>query len=549
VDTTGALSGKKVVAISSGIFFNLALCSDGTMVAWGDNSSGKLGDGTTTARLAPVSVNTLGALAGKRVRAISTGTSHCLALCTDGTLVTWGFNSYGQLGDGTFTSRSTPVVINSSGILAGKTVTAISSHGVHSIALCSDGTIASFGINNTGQLGDNTTINRNIPVAVDTTGILSNKFVTAVTAGFRHNLALCSEGTLVAFGYNFDGQIGNNTSTFAEKPVLTNTSSLAANERFTTIFSGFDTSFALVAAPPKGGEIAVFNGANTAAPEERQSGVGRFVFPNTLAGQSSPPQSFTIQNTGEFPLTNLSVSVTGVNAAEFVISPLQTTMLLTNTSTTFTVTYSPTAAATRTAMLEISSNDSNENPFLIHLTGRDVNSAPIANPNTIQRSGTKSIKVSITGLLLDDSDPDNDAISLSSVQAATPVGATVTRDANWVYYTPPIDSYDPGSFSYTIDDGFGGSSTAIVTVAIKPSDNTQAANQTKLISEPTAFGDQIRVTFQGIPGRTYTIEATNSLTPPNWVPIGTALANSLGAYQFVDPPPLPPSRFYRSVYP
>ena len=82
----------------------------------------------------------------------------------------WGFNSYGQLGDNTTTSRPVPVVVNTAAgvsALFGKTAVAIAAGAEYSLALCADGTVAAWGYNYGGQLGDNTTMNRFVPVAVN----------------------------------------------------------------------------------------------------------------------------------------------------------------------------------------------------------------------------------------------------------------------------------------------------------------------------------------------------------------------------------------------
>ncbi len=234
VTALGVLAGKTVVAITAGFYHSLALCSDGTVAAWGSNTYGRLGDNTTTQRNVPVAVNTssgVSALSGKTVVAVAAGQYHSLALCSDGTVAAWGYNSYGQLGDNTTTQRNVPVAVNTaSGVSAlfGKTVVAISAAGRHSLALCSDGTVAVWGNNTYGQLGDNTTAQRNVPVAVNTTSGVSalfGKTVVAIAAGFYHSLALCSDGTVAAWGYNTYGQLGDNTTTQRLVPVTVNTTS------------------------------------------------------------------------------------------------------------------------------------------------------------------------------------------------------------------------------------------------------------------------------------------------------------------------------------
>ncbi|MFC5471295.1 immunoglobulin-like domain-containing protein, partial [Cohnella suwonensis] len=176
----------------------MALKSDGTLWAWGDNDYGQLGDGTTTRRYTPVQV-----LSG--VQAIAAGARHSLALKSDGTLWAWGDNSVGDLGDGTTIDRHTPVQV-----LSG--VQAVASRGFHSLALKSDGTLWAWGDNAYGQLGDGTTINSSTPVQV-----LSD--VQAIAAGFNHSLAVKSNGTLWAWGDNDWGQLGDGTMTRRYTPV------------------------------------------------------------------------------------------------------------------------------------------------------------------------------------------------------------------------------------------------------------------------------------------------------------------------------------------
>jgi alpha-tubulin suppressor-like RCC1 family protein len=229
--TTGALAGKTVVAIVAGGSHSLALCSDGTVAAWGWNYFGQIGDTTTTNRLVPVAVNTAtnSALYGKAVVAIAAGVNHNLALCSDGTVVAWGRNTSGQLGDDSTTQRSVPVAVNTApgSALRDKKVVAISGGGGHSLALCADGTVAAWGYNADGELGDNSNSDRHIPVAVNTASAsaLQGQTVVAIAAGGQHSLALCSDGTVAVWGWNGWGQLGNNTVSWRLVPGAVNTDS------------------------------------------------------------------------------------------------------------------------------------------------------------------------------------------------------------------------------------------------------------------------------------------------------------------------------------
>jgi alpha-tubulin suppressor-like RCC1 family protein/phosphodiesterase/alkaline phosphatase D-like protein len=253
VDQAGVLQGKAVVAVAAGSYYSLALCGDGTIAAWGSNSQGQLGNSITGTSLKPVMVNTTGVLTGKRVQTMAAGSRHNLALCSDGTVVSWGGNDYGQLGaNSSATFERAPVLVNTAGVLAGKTVAAIATGNSHCMALCTDGTLCAWGYNDSGRLGDGTTTNRSSPITVDNTWELADKTITTITAGTSHSMALCSDGTLTAWGYNSSGQLGNNSTTSRSVPVVTNTAAIKTGEYLTMIRSGPLSShvISLLAAPP-----------------------------------------------------------------------------------------------------------------------------------------------------------------------------------------------------------------------------------------------------------------------------------------------------------
>jgi len=225
--SSGALVGKTVVAVSGGGSHSLALCSDGTVAAWGLNGNGQLGNNSTTNSSVPVAVPITGVPATRIVIAVSAGGSHSMALCSDGTIVAWGSNTNGQLGNNSTTQSTTPVAVTtSSGALSTRTVIAISAGANHSLAVCSDGTAAAWGLNTTGQLGNNSTTQSTIPVTViNSFGALTGKTVMGVSAGGSHSLAVCTDGTAAAWGLNTSGQLGNNSTTQCNVPVAVTSSS------------------------------------------------------------------------------------------------------------------------------------------------------------------------------------------------------------------------------------------------------------------------------------------------------------------------------------
>ena len=240
----GALTNKIVTNISAGGRHSCAVLSDGTAACWGNNGYGQLGNETTTGSTTPVAVTMSGALTNKTITNITAGYDYTCAVTSDGTAACWGKNQYGQLGNGTTTSPTTPVAVTMSGALAGKTVTNITAGGRHTCAVLSDGTAACWGNNWYGQLGNGTTaIDPTTPVAV-TSGALTNKTVTNITAGSSHTCAVTSDGTAACWGYNYSGQLGNGTTTNSTTPVAV-TSGALTNKTVTDITAGLHNTCAV----------------------------------------------------------------------------------------------------------------------------------------------------------------------------------------------------------------------------------------------------------------------------------------------------------------
>ena len=183
-------AGTRVTAIAAGLWDSLALTSDGSVLAWGYNDDGELGDGTTTGSSTPVPVDLP---AGTRVTAVAAGFDHSLALTSHGSVLAWGNNGDGQLGDGTTTSSSTPVRID---LPARTRVTAVAAGGgPQSLALTSDGSVLEWGNNGDGELGDGTSADSLTPVPVDLPPGTHIAAVSASDSGDDYSLALAAHSS------------------------------------------------------------------------------------------------------------------------------------------------------------------------------------------------------------------------------------------------------------------------------------------------------------------------------------------------------------------
>lgn len=183
---------SNVTQLSAGGFHSLAL-KNGEVWAWGNNEYGQLGNDSGKDSLLPIKIANL-----SDIVEISAGDSHNLALRADGTVWAWGANLSGQLGDGTFIHRFTPVRIENL-----ENIIAISAGGEHNLAIRYDGTVWAWGRNDNGQLGDGSQENRLTPVQIP-----NLTEVKKISAGWAHSMALKQNNTILTWGDNSLGQLG-----------------------------------------------------------------------------------------------------------------------------------------------------------------------------------------------------------------------------------------------------------------------------------------------------------------------------------------------------
>ena len=188
-----AINGKVMELIISNSFSVYAILEDGSLYSWGDNSYGLLGVGDEVNKNTPTKVN----LPSKIKELITTGLS-VYALMEDSSLYSWGYNLDGQLGVGDEVNKNTPTKVN----LPSKIKELITT-GSSAYALMEDSSLYSWGENSYGQLGVGDKINKNTPTIVN----LSGKIKELITTGLS-SYAILKDDSLYAWGYNSDGQLG-----------------------------------------------------------------------------------------------------------------------------------------------------------------------------------------------------------------------------------------------------------------------------------------------------------------------------------------------------
>ncbi len=203
VGVHGLSKGAK--SITSGAYHTCAVTTKGKVLCWGYNGYGELGNGTTTSSTRPTAVVRLG-----KVKTVSGGLRFTCALTTTSKVFCWGFNGTGQLGIGTTASSSAPVAVR--GLGKAKAITA---GGDHACALTTKGKAMCWGFNDYGQLGDNTATTSLLPVPVYGSAAKAKM----VSASYNTTCAVTTKGAAKCWGYNGYGQLGNNTTAYSSKPV------------------------------------------------------------------------------------------------------------------------------------------------------------------------------------------------------------------------------------------------------------------------------------------------------------------------------------------
>ena len=263
----GGTNWKQVACAFS---HTLAIKTDGTLWAWGNNTQGQLGDNTSgNDRTTPVTTFS----GGTNWKQVAGGASKSAAIKTDGTLWTWGYNAYGDLGANyTSTNRITPITT----FAGGTNWKQCSCGSYHIAAVKTDGTLWIWGRNNVQQLGDNTSANKPTPITTFAGG--NNwKQVNCSTAISSSTAAVKNDGTLWTWGTNSNGQLGTNDASQRPTPVTT----FAGGTNWKQVHIGQNNSVTVTAAIKTDGTLWTWG-----------AGASGQLGDNTSVGKSTPVTTF-----------------------------------------------------------------------------------------------------------------------------------------------------------------------------------------------------------------------------------------------------------------
>jgi len=231
-------SGRTAVAISAGWYHTCALLDNGSVSCWGTGWQGALGNGDPGQQNTPILTSSFGA--GRTAVALSAGHGYTCAVLDNGSVACWGDNTYGQLGDGTTQGRFTPVLTDSLG--AGRTAIDVTTKESHTCALLDNGSISCWGRGISGVLGNGSSVNQNTPTLVSSLGV--GRTAVAVSAGAMHTCAILDNGEVSCWGYGNGGRLGNGVRPDKYTPTLTST--LGSGRTAVAISLGFDHTCAVL---------------------------------------------------------------------------------------------------------------------------------------------------------------------------------------------------------------------------------------------------------------------------------------------------------------
>lgn len=223
IDMTGVLAGKTVKKLLLETDYSCMIASDDKVYCWGDNGDGQLGNGSTTPSTTPVAVNMTGALNGLTVKSLESAAGAVCVIASDDHVYCWGNGQFGGIANGSTNDSTVPVAI-SAGALGGQTVKSLKLHGNTGCVIANDNKVYCWGWSGWGRLGNGSSSNSNVPVAVDFTGVLSGKTAKSLLISGSHTCIIASDDQVYCWGYGGEGALGHNAFTNSNVPVAVDTS-------------------------------------------------------------------------------------------------------------------------------------------------------------------------------------------------------------------------------------------------------------------------------------------------------------------------------------
>ena len=229
-------------SVATGAAFTCALASDDSAYCWGSNQFGQVGNaGVSNDYLTPQPITPAGPW-----KQVSAGNIHACALSGDDSAYCWGYNGNGELGDGTRTLRKQPTLVDRANLQSGESFTSLAPGEIHSCGLTSLGRILCWGGNDSGQLGNGSTVPSTIPIATAPAGIGAGVTYAAVTTSRNFSCGLATTGTAYCWGTNDYGQLGDGT--FTQRLVPTEVTG-PGPVRFSAISAGSTSVMGIQVAP------------------------------------------------------------------------------------------------------------------------------------------------------------------------------------------------------------------------------------------------------------------------------------------------------------
>ncbi len=321
--------------------------------------------------------------------------------------------------------------------------------------------------------------------------------------------------------------------------------------------SGLPVTFSIVSGPATiSGNVVSLTGAGSVTVRASQAGDA------TYAAATSVDRSFTVAKASSAiavaSSANPSPTSSNVTFTATVSTPIGTPSGVVQFLSDGTVLGSPITLASGTASVSTASLTHGTHVITAQYVGdanfigstntlspnQVVNTSPVAGADSLQRTKNSGAKIRIATLLANDTDFDADTLTFVSADSTSAAGGVISVHGAWIIYTPPSGFTNADIFSYVVTDPGGLKATGTVSITIF-AHGTQSQN---LGSIDNLGNGSSRIRFNGVPGRSYTIQFTESLQTPSWQSLGTTNADALGKFVFTDTPPTnSPARFYRST--